>query len=194
MSTESIASQANCNYLTDLFFEAVEETALPAAIGLATAGPVGAVSASSFALGLFFTEKTAEYFLPDLKGNKYYQVGKHLFRAGFTAANSANLMKSKHFCLTKDWVLKSGNFAFDVGKSICGYIFGSTVHRASDSVMNQCNVKSEKLKLVVRTVSGVVLGYLTITTQDSFYVQKYYCSPSGFVAPMCESWKSKCNR
>ncbi|MBM7074513.1 hypothetical protein JQC92_21255 [Shewanella sp. 202IG2-18] len=185
MSAEGVSSHSKNYFLTDLLFEAVDETALPAAIGLATAGPAGAVSASSLALGLFFAEKTTQYLLPELKDNKYLYVGKHLIKASFTAVNSAKLMSSNYFCLTKDWVLKSGNFAFDIGKSLCGYLFGVAVNRASDSI------QSERVKMAVRTVSGVIVGYITVKSQDYLNVKTNHCSSSGCATPICDKFKSK---
>ena len=156
----------------NLFREAIDESILPATVGMYTAGPAGASSSVALALGCFFCKKTTEYFFPNLIGSNAIDAGIAMANVGFTAFNSANLIRSGH-CVAKEGVLKSGQFSLDVMKSVANYSAGFLARKLITLGANTFSC-SESTKVALRAAVGCIFVSESARRHDDI-LYKTYC-------------------
>ena len=156
----------------NLLREAIDESILPATVGMYTAGPAGASSSVVLALGCFFCKKTTEYFFPNLIGSNAIDVGIAIANVGFTSYNSANLIRSGH-CVVKEGVLKSGQFSLDVVKSAANYSVGFLAREFITLGADTLSC-SESTKVALRAAVGCIFVSGSARRHDDI-LYRVYC-------------------
>ncbi len=172
MSVDAAANRGAVSGDYHFLREALEESLLPATIGLYTAGPVGAASSLSVALGLFFSKKAAQYFFPELRGNRVIGAATEMVKLSFTALNSASLIRSDH-CEVIDWPFKSGNFLYDAGKTALNYTVGFAAKKCLNNAPAYLYPADDSAKAGI--IEGVVMGITLGLTVNEDELYAYYC-------------------
>ncbi len=171
MSFNASAYQSAVSDAYHFFTEALDESFVPATVGLFTAGSAGAASSLSVALGLFFCKKTAEYYFPDLRGNPVMDAGIEIAKLGSTALNSAGLIRSDH-CELRGNVFKSGNFIYDVGKTAFNY---ASAFVSRKMMTDEIFLVSDDPGIILRYMFVILLVSQPSVKRDRFFI-KYLCS------------------